>query len=325
MPYNFGEENEDLQDATDGLDPDTQPPVQRRGGTMIVTGPVPTTVQRIPQVPQVQIQEQEADAIVSEVNEEVERIDIQMSEAERRLELAQYYKLVLRDNLFEDDSESAQVVTGEIREFIRTRLAVLLGVSQEVTKREETKPLFDPEEIEALKALAARVLKRPAILAKPEPQVAPAPPALKRVEVTPPPRITPRPVPTRPTASPVSARTQSKVQPKPIIRPKAAKSASKYRTKADLPEGLREDPSIEVVDGKVFRVVQTEDGREVRQNITPQAKPKANQIQPLPMASADQQNMVNVQHAGETLRNQKGQVAQAINVASSGTTATEHI
>src|SRR5437016_108827 len=58
----------------------------------------------------------------------VEQIDEVMSEAEKRFEVAQYYKLLLRDSLFQNSSEAADIVEAEIRTFIKERLSVLLGV-----------------------------------------------------------------------------------------------------------------------------------------------------------------------------------------------------
>ncbi len=111
--------------------------------------------------------------------EEVQSIDDQMSEVEKRLEMAQYYRLVLNDSIFNDppNPEIADRVENEIREFVRSRMSLLVGVGEE--KKEVQSPFSDaevlalrtiaqPDVVSALKALAAKVLKKPQILdAKP--------------------------------------------------------------------------------------------------------------------------------------------------------------
>lgn len=106
----------------------------------------------------------------------------QMSEVEARLEMAQYYRLLLQDTIFEDppSPEVAARVEDEIRGFIRGRMQVLVGVgepqaakSQKIFTDAEVQALrtiAQPDVVEALKALAAKVLKKPTILeAKPLP------------------------------------------------------------------------------------------------------------------------------------------------------------
>lgn len=132
--------------------------------------------------------------------QEVQSIDDQMSEVEKRLEMAQYYRLVLNDTIFNDppNVEIADRVEGEIREFVRSRMSLLVGVGEE-KKPEVLSPFSDaetlalrtiaqPDVIAALKALAAKVLKKPEILdAKPrttapeKPKGPPKEPTLKKI------------------------------------------------------------------------------------------------------------------------------------------------
>jgi len=294
MPYDFNQSEDDENlDPTDGLD-DTPPTKEDSAPSSL---------------------EIEAAAVVSEVNDEV---DNQLSEVEKRLERAQYYNLILKEDLFDDDSESGKAVIEELREFIRGRLGVLLGLKHEPRKEVPKPPPFDEDEIQALKAMAARVLKKPAILApKPEPTKTAAPPTLKKVEVSFQPKVASRSTP----APALNPRTQSKVIPKAVVTGKQkAKIGSKYKTKADLPPALQEDPAVEVIGGKVFRTVVTEDGKEIRMNITPQARPTATGVKPLPMATPEQQNQVNAMHAAETIQKQSGRIAQAIQITTQGRT-----
>lgn len=116
--------------------------------------------------------------------QELSSIDDDMLEVEKRLEMAQYYRLVLSDTIFSDppNVEIADRVESEIREFVRSRMSFLVGVGS----KKEAPPalpfseaeiaalrtMAQPDVVAALKALAAKVLKKPEILdAKPRPVV----------------------------------------------------------------------------------------------------------------------------------------------------------
>lgn len=160
--------------------------------------------------------------------EEVQSIDDQMSEVEKRLEMAQYYRMILNDTIFSDPSnvEIADRVEGEIREFVRGRMSLLVGVGEAPKKTEVVSPfspaeelalrtIAQPDVVAALKALAAKVLKKPEILdAKPRvvaPEKPKAPvrePSLKKIVRTPaaPQQPTPGPRQQAPTAAPPSGK-----------------------------------------------------------------------------------------------------------------------
>lgn len=81
-----------------------------------------------------------------------------VNEAVKRVEQANLYMTLINHSLFSVGSarpEIIQLVQAEIREFIASRLNVLLGITQ--AKQESS---FDEDEVEALKSLASRVLKR---------------------------------------------------------------------------------------------------------------------------------------------------------------------
>lgn len=93
-----------------------------------------------------------------------------MTEVERRLEMAYYYRLLLNDSLFVDaDSEIAQFVEGEIRSFVQERLEILLGIKHPQPKAEG----FTPIEVAILKKLTSKLVQR---AEEPEPEPAPEPP-----------------------------------------------------------------------------------------------------------------------------------------------------
>lgn len=197
--------------------------------------------------------------------EEVQSIDDQMSEVEKRLEMAQYYRLVLNDTIFNDppNVEIADRVEGEIREFVRGRMSLLVGVGEE--KAEVLSPFSDaetlalrtiaqPEVVAALKALAAKVLKKPAILdAKPL-----------------------KPAPAQP---PKPAREPSL---KKIVRTPTASQSEPSRQQAPAPAA----PVKGRQQKRVFKKVQREDGSEGVVDVTPPAQPVGVKPFPTPVGRA---------------------------------------
>lgn len=80
----------------------------------------------------------------------------QMSEIERKLAMANTYRLLLEDSIFEDlrDPIVAEVET-EIRKFITGQLETLMGGGEKQAAAEER---FTPTEVTALKALAKKII-----------------------------------------------------------------------------------------------------------------------------------------------------------------------
>lgn len=219
-----------------------------------------------------------------------EEIDEVMSEAEKRFEVAQYYKLLLRDNLFQNQTEASEKVEQEIRAFIKERLSVLLGVKA----AHNTTSAFTPEQVQVLEQFAnlgeeapkmieslmgriAKKMVKPPKPVKEEPAIRtvkePAKPALRKVEE---PRLR---------GAPAKPETQPQQAPKPRgRRPKILDSIDpKYK----------DDPTLMVDGNKVFVQNRTPAGellwekidgvvRPVYKDITPVAKPVGSN-QPLPM------------------------------------------
>src|SRR4051812_31169286 len=100
----------------------------------------------------------QAAAVVQEVEQTDAEValDHGLSEAEERLEVASHYRLLLNDHMFGEMTPAASKVEKEIRRFIINRLEVLLGMKQE---QAPAKDVFTEPEINALKSVAARVLK----------------------------------------------------------------------------------------------------------------------------------------------------------------------
>lgn len=144
----------------------------------------------------------QAQFLPAQVQPEVD-IEEQMSEVEARLEIAKYYQLLLNESLFDDapNPDVAERVESEIRGFVKTRMQALMGVAQPEQKAQKIftdaevqalRTLAQSEVVDALKALAAKVLKKPAILdAKPLPAEKPKrdeptrEPALRKVRRAP--------------------------------------------------------------------------------------------------------------------------------------------
>lgn len=195
---------------------------------------------------------EEVDSPQSQIMPEQEPdVEEQMSEVEAKLEIAQYYRLILNETLFDDapNPEVAERVEQEIRGFIRGRMGVLMGVQAPEAKAvklftdaevQALRTLAQPEVQEALKALAAKVLKKPAIL-EAKPLTAPKPKPEQKLE--------------------------------PILR----KVGQGQRRAQQAPQ-----PQLKVgKQKKQFKTVTSEDGKEVKMDVTPQARPTGT-IQPIP-------------------------------------------
>lgn len=186
-------------------------------------------------------------------------LEEQMSEVEARLEMAQYYRLLLQDTIFEDppSPEVAARVEDEIRGFIKGRMQVLVGVGEPPAAKPQKiftdaevqalRTIAQPDVVEALKALAAKVLKKPTILEA-------------------------KPLPTeKPKAEPSVIR-------EPILRKRRQPGAIQNQAGAPAPRpvGGRGRQQKKVLVKEV-----NEEGKEFTRDLTPQAQP-VGPIQPIP-------------------------------------------
>lgn len=140
--------------------------------------------------------EDKASAVVASIDQEVDldELDEQLEDVELRLEVATLYRALLKDRLFTEQTEASRAVEARVRGFVKNELKTLLGL---VAPKKEQPQLFSPEEIEALKAIAGKVLSKPgptsqAPAPRPEPAVrtvASAPtPTLRAKEIKKPPK-----------------------------------------------------------------------------------------------------------------------------------------
>lgn len=127
-----------------------------------------------------QQQYQRVNAVLSELNSnnavaEVQKeIDL-MTEARTRFAKAALYEQMITGQLFEGDDPVTLEVENEFKEFAEERLMVLLGMhAEKLNKNVQT---FDAEQVEALKMLADKILKRQVpVLAQAVQQPKPPPP-----------------------------------------------------------------------------------------------------------------------------------------------------
>jgi hypothetical protein len=124
-----------------------------------------------------------------------------MSEVEFRLEKAQCYKMLINHQLLSGDTKASEEVEYEVQEFVRNQLGILMGMkrapekglsSQEIGFIVKENLPFSDDEVNALRAVAAKVLNKPSIIVAAPPKALEAPtPALPRPMAT----VTPAPAP----------------------------------------------------------------------------------------------------------------------------------
>jgi hypothetical protein len=157
---------------------------------------------------------------MADFDEESAEVDAdQLSEAEWRLEKAQYYRAVINSQLLSSGHPAAVEVETELQGWAKNQMEVLLGIKSnhtpssialtgletrianlEGTLISQPNLVFTDDEAAALKAVAARVLSKPGAGAPTPPPTAP-----KQVEQA------PRPIPAK--VNPVNAKPQAAITP----------------------------------------------------------------------------------------------------------------
>ena len=166
---------------------------------------------------------------IDQVFEEMEDVESGnqtiMNEALSRIEQASLYQVLLNHNLLSPGSARQEIldkVQNEIKGFVLDRLEILLGMKQNlspVTVKAELP--FDDEEINALKALASRVLrKEPAPVSQPTVSPVSALPSIKMAPVITPVEAKKVPTPVAPMQKKKSAPIpEAKESKKPVKKP----------------------------------------------------------------------------------------------------------
>ncbi len=126
----------------------------------------------------------------------------ELSEAEWRLEKAQYYRAILNSQLLSSDHPAAIEVEQELQEWAKRQLEVLLGIRTGNVVDNTTTPVsvcqghknqFEDAEVEALKLIASRVIakgnEKPVQAVPAKDSITPV--SLKPVEARQPPNVSP--------------------------------------------------------------------------------------------------------------------------------------
>jgi len=175
-----------------------------------------------------------------------------MSEAERRLDIASYYRQLLRGSIFESDEPGARQVNSELAAFAEGRLQILLGIRAGDRPIPIVKPQFSDEEaaalrkfaamseseLKVLRALLATAARSKSVVGPPPPKPQPAPATAQPVQHA------PKPVPTirkiaAPRATPAPA--PAAPAPAPAQRPAATRPAPRQRA-AVAPAPVEQSP-----------------------------------------------------------------------------------
>ena len=240
--------NSDESDALDGLDAEVAPEdakwltEDRKRLAQIAAAEVPQKAKE--SVKQQPVMDRDTLGMIGLNDFDLPEEDDQLSEVEFRLEKAQCYKMLINHQLLSGDTEAAKEVEVEVQDFVRERLGDLMGMSKPAQgPAPVSEPIFSDDEVAALKAVASKVLGRPAIVA-PAPQSTP-----QRAPV---PAPVPRPAAVMPAPSPMAPVKRGRGRPRkyPI---EATPQAEPVKAEAK-PKPV--DGSIEVLpDGTRIRVV----------------------------------------------------------------------
>lgn len=150
-----------------------------------------------------------------------------MSQALRRLEIAQFYNMLLQHTFFTEGSETSEIVEGEVRAFVEERLEILLGMRAAAEKVvvQERKPtpadaLTEPE-VQALRMVASKLIRKPELAASatPAPQPPKPAPAVRQAPVPTPPPPVAKPAPMLAQVRPPAGSKPGKVKPKVAGKP----------------------------------------------------------------------------------------------------------
>lgn len=189
-----------------------------------------------------------------------EEIDVAyLQDVDKRLEVAHYYRMLTKNQLFEERNEATVIVEREIGVFVRERLTVLLNLQGAVAVKKEP-AVFTDDEVKILKIMAATLAKKPAVLDGLNQNQATrktSPVRRQGVKVVASTRPTPAIVPAPPPPQPVS---------KPAPAPEVTSGRRLRRAK--------------------FKEHLTEEGKKVKLNVTPQVRSSRSIPMPADMAAA---------------------------------------
>lgn len=238
-------------------------------------------------------------SVVDQDQDVISQTDTVVSEAMRRIEQANLYQTILKHSLFAEGSARPEIieqVQRELMEFALGRLEALLGMGSTApaTSRGPVKVElpFDDEQVDALKAIANRALKRN--LETPQPQLN----TVTQPAAAPAPMPIPIPVPA---VNPVKAAATARTAPRPAARTAAPAKPAAPAT-ATKPKRRRS--------GNVSAVTDDE-GKVIVDKDYSQAKGQGNHPKPLPMPTPTQMNMQAAMAVDGNLRTIKTKLSES--------------
>lgn len=227
-------------------------------------------------------------ALTSAAPKAAESTDDLMAEAERRFSKAKYYEVLIKEPIFDGDtSPMAMEVIKEIQTFSRERLSILLGLKAE--GESALSEIFSPEEIQVLKQVAAKLLKKPALGGL----SISSEPTLKKARAPVAPAVKAAPAPRgRPRAEPKIETKELPVDSREKIRIPQKDGSFRDYTKTIDKVGDKEIYIGE--NGQRYIMMQNETGQSFMKSITRQARPVG--IKALPPLTPSMMAAVAAQH-----------------------------
>lgn len=220
-------------------------------------------------------------------------VDDMLLEAERRFAKARYYETLIKEPIFENDpSPSAVEVVAEIQRYARERLSVLLGITTEKAPSEE---VFSPEEVAILKAMAAKLLKKPELggLQNTVPVLrkasSPNNPTLRKVQ-GPAKKVESKPVPQQKPTAPTASKPKQKTDTGETMR--IPQKDGTFREYKKVIEGDKE--FYYSAEGNRYTLAQNPAGEYYMRSAARQAKPVG--VKPIPQLNSDAMAAVAAQH-----------------------------
>lgn len=284
--YDFGED----EDTMAGYDTEeaSAPGYQVADQDVPVSG-VPVEEEQQP----VAASAEEAQKLQHEQQEEddIENYEELVSNVDKRLRIAQYFRYILDNQLFGEETTESRIVQNKIRKFAREQVEILFGMRQTPVVAAGGSQ-FSEEEIGALRALANAT-----IAAKKRPE-------LNKIGPKTPAPVNPvNPIVIKaPTAQPVQApkiqNTKPATKTKPVAPVAQTPGQNPFQNDPRVPEQYRSDPTVRIKNGRVFIHLRNADNEllwskekgakrliPLLKDVTPPAQPVG--IQPMPMPSVE--------------------------------------
>lgn len=110
---------------------------------------------------------------ISEHIDQTSQANLILSEAVKRIEQAKLYETLLKHSLFGPNSARPEIIStveNEIKQFILSRLEILLGIKPNPEQQKKDN-LFSEEEVDALKAIASKLISKDRAVSTTQPTI----------------------------------------------------------------------------------------------------------------------------------------------------------